>query len=301
MSKIIFLFFMSLFIPSLCVADVNHLEMAKKFQKEIQAKFLKERNKLKQLIKEDETVDPEEFPLEFKKLNFKVYGELVRYLRKIQKPLPANHGVRKSLGIYREYLSQLEYEESKVEKTFELIQQNFQLLEDKKYHRQWRVFVDYISWQYSAVLDKPTGESDLIVTNKGYCPGFSYAQENKFLSFFVDACALLTTGGVTSVDPTVTYVQSNISGTGFKTSVGVGFFVSSLGSELGLKLPVMLVSQDLENPPAVGYTVTEGTNLIPMLGFYSRIPFRKLFFQTEFSKYLKEDQVQWSLGLGYKF
>ena len=300
MNKFIYLLLIIVLIPSLWAAEVNHLEKAKIFQKEIQTKFLKERNKLRLLIKEDETVDPEDFSLEFKKLNFKVFGELVRHLRKIEKPLPANHGVRKSLGVYREYLSQLEYEEKKVEKTFDLVQQNFQLLDDKIYHGQWRLFVDYISWQYGAVLKKPNGSSDLIVTNKGYCPGVSYAQENKFVSFFADACFLFTSGGVTSVDPSVTYVQSNISGTGLKTSLGIGYFVSSLGSELGLKLPVMLVSQNLEDPPAAGYKVTEGTSLIPMLGFYSRIPFAKIFIQTEFSKYVKEDQVQWSVGLGYK-
>jgi hypothetical protein len=301
MNKIIYLLLILVLIPSLWAAEFNHLDRAKEFQNEIKTKFLKERNKLRLLIKEDETVDPEEFSLAFKKLNFKVYGELVRHLRKIEKPLPVNHGVRKSLGVYKEYLSQLEYEEKKVDKSFDLIQQNFQLLEDKIYHGQLRFFVDYISWQYSAVLKKPAGSSDLIVTNKGYCPGVSYARENKFVSFFVDACFLFTTGGVTSVDPSVTYVQSNITGTGLKTSLGLGYFVSSLGSELGLKLPVMLVSQNLEDPPAAGYKVTEGTSLIPMLGFYSRIPFAKYFIQTEFSKYLKEDQVQWSIGLGYKF
>jgi hypothetical protein len=212
-----------------------------------------------------------------------------------------NQSARKALALYRKNLSELEYQDLKVDKSFDMIQDHFQNLSDRVFQSHWSLFLDYISWQYAAVLEKPSGLTNLIVTNKGVCPGVSYAKENKFFSFFMDACFLQTTGGVTSIDPAVTYIQSNISATGLKTSIGAGYFVSSFGSELGLKLPLLLVSQKLEDPPAVGYTVKEGTNLIPMLGFYSRIPVGTFFIQTEFSRYLKEDQVLWSLGIGHKF
>ena len=280
--------------------ETNTVVEIKKNQKIIQTKFPREEIKLKKLIKESETVDPEEFPEEYKKLNFKIFASLSKILVNKKSAVPESSPQRKLFLIYREKLSNLEYQESKVEKVYDLIQNHFKNLEEKKYIGTFRLFIDYVSWQYNAVLKGPLGEYDLVVTNKGICPGLSYSQENKFFTFFADACYLFTSGGVSSDPSQVTYIQDNVLATGVKTSIGLGYFVSSSRSEIGFKLPIIYAIQNLENPPG-GYEVQEGSNLLTMVGVYSRWPIGSYFFQTEFSKYLTQDQLLWSLGFGYKF
>jgi hypothetical protein len=280
--------------------EISSLDDVKKNQKLIQSKYLKEEIKLKKLIKESETVAPEEFPEDYKKTNFKIFGALSKILINSTKPSPESSPQRKLFLIYREKLSNLEYQESKVEKIYDLIQSHFKNLEEMQYRPAFRFFIDYISWQYDAVLKGPSDQYDLVVTNKGICPGASYSQENKYFSFFVDACYLFTSGGVSSDAGPVTYVQDNVLATGVKTSLGMGVFVSSSRSEIGFKIPVIYAVQKLEDPPG-NYTVQEGNNIMTMAGIYSRWPVGSYFFQTEFSKYLMEDELLWSLGLGYKF
>ena len=295
------LFIILISIAPVVAKDDIAFNQVKDFQKKLKQEYSQELNNLRSQIKNDETIDPDSYTEKFKKINFKIYSLVAKILIKEKSLLNPEHKTRKLFSTYRERLSQLEYQELKVEKIFDLINNHFKNIEDKQYAGHWRLFIDYISWQYGAVLNKPTGSSDLVITNKGICPGVNYARENKFLSFSVDACLLQTSGGVSSIDPTVTYTQSNISATGIKSSISIGYFVSASKTEIGLKIPLMLISQDLEDPPAVGYKVKEGTNLIPMAGLYSRWPIGNYFFQTEFSKYLEEDQTQWALGLGYKF
>jgi hypothetical protein len=234
-----------------------------------------------------------------------------RFLRRILSPdsstrsLLMVHGTGtgktcSAIQIAEEYIIRPEFQESKVEKVYDLIQNHFKNLEDKKYIGTFRLFIDYVSWQYNAVLKGPLGENDLVVTNKGICPGLNYSQENKFFTFFADACYLFTSGGVSSDPSQVTYIQDNVLATGVKTSLGLGYFVSSSRSEIGFKLPIIYAIQNLENPPG-GYEVQEGSNLLTMIGVYSRWPIGSYFFQTEFSKYLTQDQLLWSLGFGYKF
>jgi hypothetical protein len=299
----IFLFTLTLlFVFKSTPAQADELVLSvQNAQKLIKENHADEVKRLKQQIKESDSVDPESYSEEFKKQNFKIYTLIGKVLIRNKKALPEDHKTRKLFLSYREKLSQLEYKELKVEKIYDLIQLHFKQIEDKQFHGHWRFFLDYVSWQYSAVLNKPTGSSDLIITNKGFCPGMSYARENKYFSFSADACYLQTSGGVSSIDPTVTYTQSNISATGIKSSLAASYFVSSSRAEIGLKVPFLLVSQDLEDPPAVGYKVKEGTSLIPMVGLYSRWPLGQYFFQTEFAKYFSEDQTQWALGIGYKF
>lgn len=279
--------------------ETSLLESIKGNQKIIQSKFLQEDIKLKKIIKDSETVNVDEFPEEYKKINFKIYGALSKILLSSKSPVSESSPLRKLFLIYREKLSNLEYQESKVEKIFDLIQNHFKYLEDKEYKGSIRVFIDYISWQYNAVLEGPSNKYDLVVTNKGICPGASFSQENKFFNFFFDACYLFTSGGVSSNQ--VTYIQDNVLATGIKSSLGMGYFVSSSRSEIGLKIPFIYAVQNLEDPPSGGYTVKEGNHFMTMMGIYSRWPIGNYFFQTEFSKYLTEDQLLWSLGLGYKF
>jgi hypothetical protein len=293
--SILFLFFTSISWGD----NTNPIDEITKNQKIIQSKYLNYEIKLKKLIKESETVEPDEFPEEYKKINYKIFGILSKILIKSTTPSPESSPQRKLFFIYREKLSNLEYQESKVEKIYDLIQSHFKNLEEMQYRPTFRLFIDYISWQYNAVLKGPSNQYDLVVTNKGICPGGSYSQENKFFNFFVDACYLFTSGGVSSDPSQVTYIQDNVLATGIKGSIGMGYFVSSSRSEIGFKLPVIYAVQKLENPP--GYTIKEGNNIMAMAGIYSRWPIGNYFFQTEFSKYLVEDELLWSLGLGYKF
>ena len=271
-------------------------------KKIIDSKHSAESRKLQKLIKNAETVDPDDFSQEFKKLNFKIYGLVAKILQKIDSPVPETNKNRQIFLSLRENLSQLEYKESNVEKVYDLIQNHFKNLEEKIFKGHWRLFIDYVSWQNKAVLTDSGSEYDLIITNKGICPGINYARENKNFSFSVDACFMLASGEVKALDPTaLTYSQSNVHAVGLKGSLGIGHFVSSTKSEIGLKIPVIFVSQLLQDPPNSGATISEGSEFIPMAGIYSRWPLGKFFVQTEFSKFLSQDHILWALGAGYGF
>ena len=102
----------------------------------------------------------------------------------------------------------------------------------------------------------------------------------------------------------LTYKQSNISIYGLKTSIGAGMLVSSLGVEVGLKLPLLYSDYTLDSPDQSkfsGYKVDEGSSLMGMASLYTRFPVGKWFFQTEFAKVIGKDLTLWALGAGLTF
>lgn len=201
-------------------------------------------------------------------------------------------------------LAALEYEEGKVDQISEQVEQHLKAEEAKEYHTQTFAFADFISWQQDFSIKTPVGKKSLIATNKGYCAGAGYSYHNANYHFFSDGCFLYFRGDAATQNTTVTYHQSDVYGYGFKLSVGAGMYVSSAKAEVGFKIPLMYTRQDFDDPNQAtfpGTKISQPRSMNSFASLYTRWPFDRWFFQTEFGKRLDEDLTLWSLGFGYKF
>ena len=106
-------------------------------------------------------------------------------------------------------------------------------------------------------------------------------------------------GNVGSEKKTITYDQSDISLYGLKASIGISKFVSPSNAEIGFKIPLLLTHQLLTEPKNT--KLTTPTPFSVMASLYSRWPIQQWFVQTEFSKFVDNDLVLFSVGAGYNF
>ena len=162
-----------------------------------------------------------------------------------------------------------------------------------------QVTLDYLTWQQAGSIKTTSAKSPLIITNQGICAGGALGVDHVTYRTFVDGCFIYASGNAGAVKNTITYDQSDISAYGAKMSLGIGRFVSSARAEIGFKIPVMYVNQSLTLPS--GSTLTEPDSLMAMAALYSRWPFEKWFVQTEFSKFIGNDLVLFSVGGGHEF
>ena len=170
--------------------------------------------------------------------------------------------------------------------------------ESAKFFRQ--VSLDYLTWQQAGSIKTSTGKSPLIITNQGVCAGGALGFDHITYRTFIDGCFVYASGNAGAVkNSVVTYDQSDISAYGAKMSLGIGRFVSSARAEIGFKIPIMYIDQKLTLPS--GTKLTEPNPLSAMASLYSRWPFEKWFVQTEFSKFIGNDLVLFSLGGGHEF
>lgn len=161
------------------------------------------------------------------------------------------------------------------------------------------ISLDYISWQEQGKIKAGAADSHLIVTNKAVCAGGSIGYKTARYRQFLDGCFFYGSGNVGSDNNSITYNESDISVSGIKAALGAGAFVSSAKAEIGFKIPVMYRNQSLSKP--AGSSLREPPDFLAMGSLYSRWPFNKWFFQTEFSKIVGNDYTLFSLGAGYEF
>ncbi len=161
------------------------------------------------------------------------------------------------------------------------------------------VFLDFLSWQQEAEIKSGNAKSSIIVTNRAVCAGGSLGRNFLTYRSFVDGCFVYGLGNAGSEKRAITYDQSDISIYGAKASIGISKFVSPSNAEIGFKLPVMLTHQHLTEPKNT--KLTTPNPLLVMASLYSRWPIEQWFIQTEFSKFIENDLVLFSVGAGYNF
>jgi hypothetical protein len=161
------------------------------------------------------------------------------------------------------------------------------------------VFLDFLSWQQEGKIKSGNTKSPIILTNRAVCAGGSLG--HNFLTYrsFVDGCFVYGLGNVGSEKKTITYDQSDISLYGLKASIGISKFVSPSNAEIGFKIPLLLTHQLLTEPKNT--KLTTPTPFSVMASLYSRWPIQQWFVQTEFSKFVDNDLVLFSVGAGYNF
>lgn len=270
----------------------------------IKKNYSPQHQKLLAAIKRGDTIDGDKYPEALKVLYwnlFTSYGEILKGYNQDSKLVEVDN---KYFSLFSKILSELEFREGQVDKYNDAIIAHRQYLTNKIYRFKSSWSVQYVSWQQDATLKHATaGKAGLIVTNKGYCAGGDVGYENYRFHFYVDGCILYGSGGVKNNDQDLidNYQQANIPAYGIKAGPGASIIVSSSKSRIGIRLPMLYSVQKLTTPNDPAYSVDQGSSLAFISSLYSRWQFNKWYFQTEFGKYIKQEQTFWGLGFGKEF
>lgn len=253
-------------------------------------------------IKNSETIDGEKYPEGLKVLYWNLMNDYGKILESYESQSTLIKKDHQHYMMFSKILSELEFREGKVDKFNDKIVAHITYLENKVYKFSSSWSVQYISWQSESTLKGPGSETGLVVTNSGLCVGGDMGYENAFYHFYFDGCAFAGSGGVSSdASSPIKYQQSNVAAYGAKFGPGASMIVSSSGSRIGLRVPVIYSLQKLQEPANNNYTIDENNPFSFIGSLYSRWQFDKWYFQTEFGKYIQEEQTFWGLGIGRKF
>jgi hypothetical protein len=258
--------------------------------------------KLIQDISRGETIDGEDYPEALKLLYWNLmndYGVIILEYKNQSEMMKKDH---QNFLMYSNILSELEFREDETDKFNDKITAHLTYLSNKAYKFTKSLSALYISWQSESTLKGPNSQTGLVVTNRGMCLGGEAGWENSFYHFYVDGCFLIGSGGVsTDASSPIIYKQSNVTAYGAKFAPGASMIVSSSGSRIGMKLPLIYSVQKLQEPGNNAYHVSENSPLSLIASLYSRWQFDKWYFQTEFGKYILQEQTFWGIGLGKNF
>lgn len=271
---------------------------------QINKKHKKENTRLLKAMEAEDEIDSEKYSDELKDIYWKFYESQSGRILDAKKLSDKVKALQEEFLKKKGPLVALEHNEDEADKLEEKVVAHMKLLHDKIYHKNKYVFIDYVSWQREASIKSATARTPLIITSHGVCAGGGWGYQNAFYHVFLDGCFMYGYGNVGAEVSSLTYKQSNIPTYGFKASVGAGMIVSSLGAEVGLKLPVLYSHLELDRPDQnkfPGYKVDEETPFMPMASLYSRWPVQKWFIQTEFAKVIGKDLTLWALGAGHTF
>lgn len=268
----------------------------------IKQNFSREHQKLLSDLRASETIDGEDYPDALKVLYWNLmndYGKILEGYENQSALIKKDH---QHYLIFSKLLSELEFREKMVDKFNDKIIAHIQHLENKVYKFSSSLFASYVSWQQDSILKGPSSKTGLIVTNSGVCAGGDIGFENYLFHFYLDGCVFAGSGGVSADSTsTITYQQSNVPALGFKAGPGASMIVSSSRSRIGIKLPLIYTIQNLQEPKNPGYSIESGSPLSFVASLYSRWQFNTWYFQTEFGKYMQQEQSFWGLGIGKNF
>lgn len=270
----------------------------------IKKHYLPEHRKLMTAIKRGDTVDGEEYGQALKVLYWNLFSSYGAILKGYSEDSPKVEKDNKQFITYSKLLSEVEFRERKVDKFNDLIIAHRQNLKNKIFRFKASWSLQYVSWQSDATLKvNGTGETGLIVTNKGFCAGGDAGYENARYHFFVDGCIMYGSGGVKNNDTSLIddYQQANVPAMGVKMGPGASIIVSSSRSRIGVKLPIIYSIQELTVPDSPLYSIDQPAPLSIVGSIYSRWQFDRWYFQTEFGKYLTAEQTFWGFGIGQEF
>jgi hypothetical protein len=269
----------------------------------INAKFRKQHRFLLESIQKKRSIDGDKFHKFQKNLYWNIYSNYAALILGYSRPSLALDKDYKHFQTFQKILSELEYQESQVDKLSDRIAAHLTYLRDSVYRFSASVSMKYISWQRGAELTDTDGnKTRLILTNRGNCIGGDIGMENNTWHFYLDGCFLLGSGGVSAFgDPNIQYQQSNLPAYGAQIGPGASMIVSSTKARLGLRLPFIYTVQNLTAPPGGNYTISSGGVASLFGALYSRWHLGKWYLQTEFGTNMGNQDNFWSLGFGRSF
>ncbi len=258
--------------------------------------------KLMKDISRGETIDGEDYPEAQKVLYWNLlndYGAIIKGYNNQSELFKPDH---QEYLKFSKILGELEFREGEVDKVNDRIMSHITYLSNRVYKFKKSLSALYISWQSESTLRGANSETGLVVTNRGMCLGGEAGWENSLYHFYLDGCFLIGSGGVSSdASSPITYRQSNVAAYGTKFGPGASMIVSSSGSRIGIKVPVIYSVQKLQEPQSHSFNISENSPLSFVTSLYSRWQFNKWYFQTEFGKYIQQEQTYWGIGLGKNF
>jgi hypothetical protein len=160
----------------------------------------------------------------------------------------------------------------------------------------------FISWQRNLILKKNdnTKESDLVLTNSGLCMGGGTTYGNYNYNYLLDWCFVAGFGTISDNGGDLgKYQQGSIPVFGAAVSPGFSLLFSKKKTELGFKIPMYFLAQELEEPS--GFSFEEKGNFFVLGSIFSRWHLDTYFFEVEFSKFIDQDSSMWQFGIGRKF
>ncbi|MBC7458481.1 MAG: hypothetical protein H7235_09395 [Bdellovibrionaceae bacterium] len=269
----------------------------------IRIQYAKENRFILDQIKQKKSLDGKTYPPELLGLYFGLYQDLSNYILNTDS-LKLKQRTIPNYNLVKNILQKLEHEEGKVDKLTDTVDKHLNLQEQKKYALTKAFSIKMLSWQARSSFMVATFKTDIIITNAGFCLGGDVGYENIYFRYFASGCALIGQG-VVQAESAVTYRQSGLALNGFIAAIGTSLKVSASGSELGLSLPVMFSNQKLTEPPtdtpecSAGCTVEALSTINYGLVMHGKWNFEKLYFLTEYGRYLKNDTSLFALGIGY--
>jgi hypothetical protein len=267
----------------------------------VKTKYLEQHKKLVQQIKDGDTVDPEAYPEGLKITYWNLLQDYARIIEGYTTISQLTHNDHKHFVQYNKMISDLEFREKQADKLADKLVNHIQDLQERVYVFKSSLTFQYMSWQQYSTLTGPNGDSNLIVTNRGYCIGGDAGYENRYYHWYVDGCFLYGVGSVKGEDSIPVYQQSDVSAMGFKIGPGVSRLVSASKSRIGLRLPIIGNFQKLSQPASSAFSIEEKSAISVAVSLYSRWQFDKWYVQTEFGKYVTADASIWGLGIGRNF
>lgn len=263
----------------------------------------KEHAQIFEKIQKKITLDSEDYPKSLILLYWNMYNDYAYIIKSYKKSDSQLEKDKTNFQNFRNFLSELEFREGKVEKTYDQVTSHLQYLNDIKYKFSSSLQLQYISWQYSATITKlSTGiKTDLIITNQGSCFGGDVGFESGFYHYALEGCLLSGSGGVTSYGTSSLTYKQNLTAYGVKLGPSAYKIVSSSKSRIGISLPILYTSQKMTQPDDPDYVVNQGTlvDFVPTLN--ARWQFDKWYLKTEFGQYFRKKETLWAIGVGRQF
>jgi hypothetical protein len=263
--------------------------------------YAKEHAQIFDKIQNKVTLD--DYPKPLILLYWNIYNDYALIIKSYKKADAQLEKDKAHFQSFRNILSELEFREGRVEKTNDQVTSHLQYLSDIEYKFTASFQLQYMSWQYSAIMSrKSTGvNTDLIITNQGLCLGGDLGYESGFYHYALEGCFLIGSGGVTAYGtPEVTYKQ-NLAAYGVKLGPSAYKIVSSSKSRIGISLPILFTTQKMTQPSDPDYVVDQdiAVNFVPTLN--ARWQFDKWYLKTEFGQYFGKKETLWALGVGRQF
>lgn len=261
---------------------------------EITEKYSSTHQEIIKIVEEEEDLESDEYPESLKSLYYKAYEEAVNNF------IQTDH-ISDNTNLLQSILESLEYKEDEVSQLADEVEAHKKELVKKKYKGSYFLDANFLSWQREIELKSSLHKSKIILTNQAYCLGGGYKIKNAYYAFKADGCLFSGTGDSKEKKSPPFYKESNVPNFGGRLSLNAGLVVSSSGAEIGLKLPLLFVNQDIKSPSNSSYQLKEENDFHFIPSLYSAWPLGKYFVQTEIGTFLDQSSTFYALGLGFTF
>jgi len=171
-----------------------------------------------------------------------------------------------------------------------------------EYSGSFYVFLSYISWQDHVDLIQTSNGAKvpLLNTSSGSCSGLGRKWENADFEFFFDACYIMGKSTVSSIVPSVTHKQNNVSVSGIYGGPGVYWKGLADNVSAGFQIPIMTRSGEWD-PPNNGYTVDDESPIKAGISVQTKWRMKYISLSAKLGKVFGNKSSVFNLATIYEF